>query len=343
MRHESDSAGKTRYIVYNPGVNAANITATLYNSAGTSVSRQSPTIPSNGQLVLNFDSINLSSGYVRVKSDSSDRPFSGLEVVESTNFLSALGAFSPNSEEQLFFPHYAVGGGYTTRIGIVNTGKSTANLTLNAYDEAGSLLATNTSYTLPANGQLLDTVTNIFGISDAGSTQTGYIVAQGQPITSASLVAQGDQPGIMGFQDFSFNDGSHISDAALPADSVPRRQLFFSHIAHGISTGSGVPYETGIALLNPFGTAVDYTLSVYDGTGALVAQTTDTLSPHQKIAKTLAYPIAGYGFFTQLNTPDGNLGNGHVEVTTNYGLIGLELFFAVDLSQLASVPAQTGN
>jgi len=200
-------------------------------------------------------------------------------------------------------------------------------LTLNAYDNGGNLLASKTSIVLPAGGQLLQTVTDLFGISASGDTKTGYIVAQG------------DQPGIMGFQEFSFNDGIHTSDAAVPADSVPRRHLIFSHVAQGAETGSGVPYQTGIALLNPFGTTIGYTISVFDRTGTLVAQASDTLGPHQKVAKVLTYPLEGAGFFTQPFT----LGSGHIEVVTDYGLLGFELFFAEDLSQMAGVPAQGGN
>jgi hypothetical protein len=37
------------------------------------------------------------------------------------------------------------------------------------------------------------------------------------------------------------------------------------------------------------------------------------------------------------------MSNGHIEVTSEYGLIGLELFFTDDFSQIASVPAQTGD
>lgn len=118
-----------------------------------------------------------------------------------------------------------------------------------------------------------------------------------------------------------------------------QRNLLFSHVAHGINAGTGVPYQTGIALVNPFGAPVGCTISVFDGYGALVAQSNDTLAPHQKVAKILSHPVAGAGFFTQPLT----LGSGHVEVVSDYGLLDFELFFTEDLSQLASVPAQNGN
>jgi hypothetical protein len=323
MRHESDANGVATYVIFNPGVGPANITATLHGSSGSSIGQsQTATIPPKGQSVLHFNASALSSGYVRIQSD---RPVSGMEIVGTANRMAALGGFSPDMQSRLFFPHFAVGGNYSTQVAIVNSGPSAAHLTLTAYDDNGNLIGVLGSITLQAGGQLVDTISNLFGISaTASQTQTGY------------LVAEGDQPGIMGYTDFTYDDGIHSTDATIPADSVPSRSLVFSHIAQGVKNGAGVPYSTGIALLNPFGTEVTYTMSVYDGTGALVAQGVKTIGPHQKVAKILFFPVAGIGFFFS----DQILGNGHVEVTTDYGLLGLELFFTDNLSQLASVPAQ---
>jgi len=58
--------------------------------------------------------------------------------------------------------------------------------------------------------------------------------------------------------------------------------------------------------------------------------------PGEKIAKLLSHHVPGAGFFTQLLP----LGSGHVEVTSDYGLLGFELLFTDTFSQLASVPAQ---
>jgi minor extracellular serine protease Vpr len=324
MRHEFDSGGKARYAIFNPGVNAANATATLMNSAGVSVGQsKTAAIAPKGNLILNYDAANLASGYVRVQSD---RPVSGLEVIGNANFLSALSAAAPGSDTRLFFPHFALGGGYSTRIGIVNSGASSTSLTLNAYDNSGNVIGSQASVALAAGGQLMQSVNDLFGIS-SGAMAAGYIVANS------------DQPGIVGFVDFSFNDGAHISDAALPADSVPLQHLIFADVAQGGGTGEGIPYATGIGLLNPFGTTVLYTISVFDGDGIVIAQKSDRLGPHEKVGKLLTSSSLDSGFFTQ----PIELRKGHIEVTTDYGLLGIGLFFASDLSQLASIPAQSGN
>jgi parallel beta-helix repeat protein len=323
MRHLSDSNKQTRYIIFNPGNNSANVSATLYDAAGASIGQpKTAVIAAKAHSVIQFSSA-VTSGYVRVESD---RPVSGVELVGNENVEAALGAASPGSQARLFFPHFAVGDHYSTQVGIVNTGSSSTVLELSAFDGNGNLIGSVDPLTLVPGGQLLKTITELFGIPAEGPLQTGY------------LIAQADQPGISGFTDFRYT-AERDADTSIPADSTPSRRLLFSHIAHGVSAGTGVPYQTGIALLNPYGTAVAYTIRVYDGAGTLVAQADQTIGPHQKLAKYLSYPIEGVGFFLR----DMMLRNGHVEVTSDYGLIGLEIFFTDDVSQLAGVPAQVGD
>ena len=278
------------------------------------------TIPAKGQYIFGFNSVTASSGYVRVQSD---RPISGLELDGNTQQIAVMGAVSPGSEARLFFPHIALNQGYSTLIGIVNPGGVTANLTLTAYDNSGQVLGTPAAVSLAANAQLVQSASSLLGISSA-SLVTGYVVAQS------------DQPGVQGFTGYDYDDGVHKSAVTAPVDSVPRQRLLFSHIANDVPAGGGKTYQTGIALLNPFGASIDYTMKVFDGSGNLVAQLNDKIGPHQKIARVLSHPTAGVGFFTQPMA----LASGHVEVQTTYALLGFELFYTQDLSELASVPAQ---
>jgi minor extracellular serine protease Vpr len=323
MRPQSNSAATAKYAVFNPGINAANITANLYDSSGARIAQQTAVIPPKGQVILQFGSSLLFSGYVRVQSD---RPVSGLEIIGNANFLSALSGVSPDLQTRLFFPFFVVGGNYSTRIGIVNTSGSSANLTISSHDDNGNLLGSR-SAAIPAGGQLLQAIADLSGISADGPTQTGYVVARS------------DKPGIVGFSHIIYNNGVISSDAATPAESMPIRHLLFPDVIHGVSSGSGVPYRTGIVLLNPFGTSIGYSIRVFDEAGKPIAQSDDTIGPHQKIGKVLSSPAEGSGFFTQPIT----LGSGHIEVVTDYGLLGMEVFFTDDLSQMASLPAQSGD
>jgi hypothetical protein len=322
MRHQFDSSGKSTYILFNPGPSRASVTATLYSVDGTATgAAETGTIPPRGQWSPAFDKVTASSGYVRVEST---RPLFGLQVFGNRDELSALSAASPTTDARLFFPHFAVGGGYDTHIGIINTQDLPADISLRAYAADGRPLGPVAKRRLEKGAQLFEPVAGIFGIG-AGSMQTGYVVAES------------GLSGLVGFTAFRFADGPVTSAAAVPAQPLPVQKLVFSHVAHDVPAGAGRAYRTGIALLNPFGAPVPYTMRVFDGGGRKVAELNDTLPPRARAAKMLSHPLPGAAFFTQPIA----LGSGHVEVVTPYGLLGFELFFTDDLSQLASVPAQT--
>jgi subtilisin family serine protease len=331
MRHDPDANGSTNYyVVTNPGVNATNITATLYNTTGQSIGQKTATIAPKAQTVFNFSSS--TAGYVAVQQplNSNIVPLSGVELVGNSTRQAALGAFSPSSEARIFFPHYAVGSDVSTQIGIVNSSlTSVANVTLTAYDNNADLVGT-TSFQIAAGGQFLGSVADVFQIPTGGATQVGY------------LVAQGDQPGIMGYTDFTYynSNGSPIADATVPADSVPSNTLLFSQIANGVPSGTGALFWTGIALVNPFGTQVPYTMTVYDQSGNSVATGSYTLGPHHKVSKVLSSPVDSNlndVFFAQ----NLILQDGYIVVSSSYGVIGVTIYYTQDLSQMASVPAQT--
>ncbi len=324
-RHQFDSKGKATYVLFNPGVNAATVNATLLDTAGTTIDQltQPIVLPPKGQTLFSFANVTASSGAVSI---SSDRPIAGLELFGNAAEIAALRAAIPGTEARLYFPHFVVNGGYTSILGVVNTASTPVNLTLTAYGNDGSILGTPAQRTLGSKGQLFESATSLFGLG-SGTIFTGYVLVEG------------DQPGLTGFSQFTYDNGVVQSTAAVPSESIPQQKLIFSHVAHQVPAASGGNYQTGIALLNPYGTAITYTLRVFDGSGAQVAAMTDTLGPHAKVAKVLSYPLAGPGFFTQPIV----LGNGHVEVTTDYQLLGFELFYTDGLTQLVAVMAQYPN
>jgi hypothetical protein len=329
VRHESDSSGQATYQVFNPGVNSASMTARLMSSSGAQLNSLTQTVPPKGQYTFAFNSVAASNGYVHV---TSDRPVTGLEIFGNTTEVAALRAATAGTETRLFFPHFAVNQGYTSLIGVVNPSSTTANLTLTAFANDGSVLGTPAQRVINANGQLLESASSLFGLA-SGDMITGYVVVDS------------DQVGITGFSAFRYANGSVQSISAVPSESVPQQTLLFSHIAHEWPSGTpGDNYLTGIALLNPFGTPITYTMTVFDGSGSQVAQVTNVLGAHAKVAKLLSWPTAGAGFFTAGESdPRFQLSGGHIEVTTDYQLLGFEMFFTQSVSQLAAVMAQFPN
>ena len=335
VRHESDSSGQATYQIFNPGVNTATISATAYDYLGNVQGTANFTVPVKGVHPFAFNSIASSSGYIHV---TSDRPVSGVEIFGNSNEVAALRAAPAGTETRLFFPHFAVNGGYTSVIGVVNTSTSPANLILTAYADNGSILAAPVQLKLNGNGQVVESASDLFGLGPGGII-TGYIIA-----TS-------DQPGITGFSAFNYTNGSVSSVSAVPSQSVPQPMLIFSHIANLWPSGTpNDPYLTGIALLNPYGTQVGYLMKVFDGSGNEVGEMTDILGPYQKVSKLLSWSTPGAGFFTSSDSTF-QLGSGHIEVTAldpttgtaGYQLLGFEMFFTLSQSQLAAVMAQFPN
>jgi hypothetical protein len=333
MRHEFDSSGLATYQLFNPGINTANITANVLSTGGNALENpKTYSIPPKGQYLFSFNSTPTSSGYVYVHSD---RPITGLETFGNSTDIAALRAAPAGTEARLFFPHFVVNGPWSSLVGIVNTGAVTANLTLTAYGDDGSILGATAHRTVSANGQLLESPSSLFGLS-SGSIIDGYIV-----VTS-------DQPGITGFNEFSYTSGNIYSVSAVPSESVPQPLLIFSHIANQVASGrTNDPYLTGIALLNPYGTTVGYDMKVLDGSGNQIAENIGSLGPYQKVSRLLSWPTPGAAFFTQ----SIQLGSGHIEVTAldpttgapGYQLLGFEMFFTQSGSMLAAVMAQFPN
>ena len=321
MRHVKDATARTTYVVFNPGANSASVTATLMSASGSQLADpKTSLVAPKGQSLFDFSEVAAAGGYVRIQSD---RPVTGLEVYGDSSEIAALGAAAAGTETRLFLPHIAVNQGYTSLIGILNPANSPAELTLTAYGNDGSILGVPTRRTVLPRGQLLDSASALFGLNTR-TLITGYVIVSS------------NQAGISGFCAIDYDNGAVHARAAVPCESLPQQQLLFSHVAHQVPSGSGSPYQTGIALLNPFGVAISYTMQVFDGSGAKVAETTGALAPHGKVAKILSHPLPGIGFFTQPIT----LANGHIEVTTDYQLLGFELFYTESLSEIAAVPAQ---
>jgi minor extracellular serine protease Vpr len=325
LRHQFDTAGKATYVFFNPGVNTATVNATLLDTSGTPVDQLTAplVLPPKGQSLLTFPNFTASSGTLSV---NSDRPIAGLELFGNMAEIAALRAVVPGTEARLFFPHFAVNNGYTSLMGVTNSANEPVNLTLTAYGDDGKAIGTPALRTISAKGQLLESASSLFGLG-SGNMITGY------------AVVEGDKAGITGFSQFNYDYGGVQASAAVPTQSIPRQKLFFSHIAHQVPAVTGGNYLTGIALLNPFGTRISYTLRVFDGAGTQVAEMTDTIAPHAKVSKLLSFPTAGAGYFTQPMP----LSSGHIEVTTDYQLLGFELFFTEGLTQLVAVMAQFSN
>src|SRR5206468_1253801 len=142
--------------------------------------------------------------------------------------------------------HAVTGGGYTTRLTMVNPAAVQQQLQL-------TLDKTTVQRTIPAFGRLDESIAQLFNIS--GNNQTsGYLKVQ---------TADSAGVGVTGYVEIAASEG--LVRTTTPIAREGQRKLMFSHIAQGGS------YFTGLALLNTEAAAATVTIEVNSPSGTLLA------------------------------------------------------------------------
>lgn len=242
----------------------------------------------------------------------------GFETYRNNADVAALNAVPDSAATRIaYLPHLASGGGYTTRLSLVNYGfqAQTVKITADALEKDGvaqTPASVSVERTIPANGRLEEAASSLFSLSGS-SLYTGYVKWE----------TQGNTRGVIGYLDFGTTDGVLLS--AVPAQATSYSDLFFSHIAEGLG------YYTGIAFLNTNTQTTTINVDVFNKDGARVASTTVTLPSGQRRSRLFSELFPG--FATQLG--------GYVRVTASRPVFSFELFGSrTSLSFLANVAAQ---
>ncbi len=152
----------------------------------------------------------------------------------------------------------------------------------------------------------------LFNLVDQGAV-TGWILIET------------DISGIVGNAEVHSVSGQAMTSFLLQGS--PMESFVFSHVVQrfGISTR--------LILLNPGPAAANVQVEVYRSDGSLLDALSLSIAPSQRESRLLKE------LFPRL--PD--LIGGSIQVSSDQGLIGLELFFATNPHFLASVPAQPVN
>jgi len=183
--------------------------------------------------------------------------------------------------------HVIAGGGYGTRLKLVNLSSNTQNvlLTFNGLTVQRSILG---------NGRLDESLDQIFNIG-ANAVATGYL-----RITA-------DGVGVVGFVELNSSSGRLLTTEAISVEAD------LQHVFSQLAQGNG--YWTGLALYNPeTGTAI-ITLEVNSPTGANIASRTLTIGSDQRVTGLLS------DFFPNL----GDQSAGSVRVVSDRGIYSLEI------------------
>jgi len=197
---------------------------------------------------------------------TSTAPLSGIEMFGSTGGTLAAFPLTTASSQSLFLPHVAVDSEWWTGISFVSGWVRAANVSMEARDGVGTILASASRLGVLKPGEkTVDQLQNYFGWDYPRGSQWVGIRSDG-PITGFEL---------FGTQDFQMM-------AAVPAAGRGARRLFFPHV--GTSSG----WWTGVAMLNVGSTAANVKLTAYGMDGSkLAAGSPLSLSPGQRTVNQL--------------------------------------------------------
>ena len=256
---------------------------------------------------------NFVDGYVRVSSQTGLLAFERYFDNERLAGLNGIPV-GPQAELQttLYIPEVQAFAGSETFVNLIHAGTGTASLTLSLKGNLGGDLTAPVNLQLEAAHSLRRNVVELFNLVDQGAL-------------SGWILIESDIPGIVGNAEVNSVSGQAMTSILL--QGPPMDTFVFSHVVQrfGISTR--------LILLNPGPATANVQIEVYGSDGSLLDGLSLSIAPSQRESRLLKELFPGL--------PD--LIGGSIQVSSDQGLIGLELFFATNPHFLASVPAQPVN
>jgi hypothetical protein len=258
----------TGVAIVNPNPSAVTISFYLTDSSGNNFNSGSFTLPANSQTAhfLNEPPFNATGTISGTFTFSASAP---VGVIALRGFTNERGEFlmttlpvadlnAAASADIVFFPHYAMGGGWTTQVILVNTSDAAIS---------GSVTALSTGASL-----------SLYSIAPR-SMQRVVLSSSGSAIVSGGIRVTPDvgSTSPSGLSIFSFNNaGVTVSEAGVP---TLRTGMSFRMYEIDCGTYPG-QLQTGLAIANPSATVTaTVTLELTDQTGASTGMTSVVTIP----------------------------------------------------------------
>jgi len=320
----------TEVSLLNPNLESTDATMSLFSSEGELIEEISSSLPAGvlttpplrepdpeaevRTAVFTEEAFeNFVNGYVRVSSQTGVLAF---ERYFDDQRLAGLNGIPVGPEAELettlYIPEVEAFAGSETFVNLIHAGTGTASLTLSLKGNQGEDLAAPVDLQMEAAHSIRRNVAELFNLVDQGAV-TGWILIET------------DIPGVVGNAEVHSVAGQAMTSFLLQGS--PMESFVFSHVVQrfGISTR--------LILLNPGPATANVQVEVYRSDGSLLDGLSLSIPPSQRESRLLKE------LFPHL--PD--LIGGSIQVSSDQGLIGLELFFANNPHFLASVPAQPIN
>ena len=278
----------TGVAIANPNEQVATITFFFTDTAGTSTTPDTFTIPANGQIAafLNQSPFNGAATFEGTFTFSSSVDVAAIALRGLTNeradflitTLPIVDLGRPAVNETLTFSHFADGGGWTTQVVLVNPTDNAIAGTVRFYSQ-GDATTAGAPVAVQADGQSASEVSYSIPARSARRISTDGVPAATQA-GSIRVVPSGSDAAPSGLGVFSFSSGGvTVSEAGVPALRAFRSQRMYAQL-------SG-PVQTGVAIANPSAVAVTATVNLSDLTGTFLGTSTLTIPANGQTAKFL--------------------------------------------------------
>jgi photosystem II stability/assembly factor-like uncharacterized protein len=196
-----------------------------------------------------------------------DRPVLGCQLFGDGSKLATLdGQTVPAAATTLYSPHVACGNLgviYETKLTLLNATDTGTAVVVRLYGDAGQLLGTSPTLSIPARSKLHQDVAALFGLVGPA---TGYLTVEPQgtaPLTGSVTFGEA---------------GSGRFLSSLPLAAGGQARCLVGHMANG-SLG-GTAFFTGLALLNPGAAAGQVQLTARDQNGVVLASAPVSVPAH---------------------------------------------------------------
>jgi DNA-binding beta-propeller fold protein YncE len=208
----------------------------------------------------------------------------------------------------LILAHTAEGGGWRSSVVLDNLSGNIIHLNGRMYSETGAIMGNAVLNIYPYQQYSAD-VHTLFNQPAPAELKSGWIEIWGETGVVHGAIA------------FETEDGELL--AALPAQTAPQRDIYFSHVAQDDQ------YFTGLALVNNSGAETKFWIYVYNSAGQRVAELLETpILNRVKFTRLLSDPLIGVNL---------QLG-GYIHVEADRPVFAYSLFGRPQF--LSAIPAQ---
>ncbi len=246
-----------------------------------------------------------------------DGPVAGFAFVRTgADWLGVNARPADLDRRSLFFPQFAVLGGFESQLKIFNTGDQPVDIVLTAYRPEGVAYAAPAVSSNPVlrrlePGELLcEELEALFGF-------------QGSEILQGWIGVESSGPGLEGSLTYALPQTGAL--AAVVAESEGRRELLFSHIATSLG------FFTGVALQNSATISTNVQVVALTAQGEMAGETHLVIGPRQRLSRLL----------TELIPSAAGLAGGFVWIRSDLPLRATSLFGTMQSRVLANIPPQS--